>query len=78
MPLSWNLGLVVHDADGAPWVYIGWRRTSVGTTERIFVKARSGPGYSAPPWTYQAVYRPTLVKKFPDLAVMWPEVELSG
>lgn len=76
--MLWNLGLVVHDKDRHPWVYIGFRHTRLGTTERKFVKSEGGEGLSAPPWTYQAVHRETLIKKFPDLEALWPEVELSG
>lgn len=69
--MNWNLGLVVHDTDGHPWIYIGFRITRAGTTERIFVKSENGSQLSAPPWTYRAVHRETLIRKFPDLAEHW-------
>lgn len=75
--MDWKLGLLVHDVAGWPWVYIGCRITSVRSYERRFVKCEAGAKLSAPPWTYQAVKRDTLVAKFPDLEKLWVE-EVMG
>jgi hypothetical protein len=70
----WKLGRLVHDASGWPWVYLGARKTSVGTLSRQFVKCEvKSRGPATQPWLYQAVKRDTLIAKFPDLAKVWVE-----
>jgi hypothetical protein len=72
MNMEWKLGLLVHDDKGWPWVYIGARKTTVGTMSRHFVKCEVvSRGPSAQPWLYMAVKRDTLINKFPDLANVW-------
>lgn len=75
--MNWQLGLVVHDITGWPWVYIGHRVTVIPTIERIFVRAKSHNGIAperlpSETWEYRAVKRETLIMKFPDLAKLWP------
>lgn len=73
--MDWRLGLLVHDAAGWPWVYIGAQRTQARTLSRHFVKCELDNRHTAclPPWSYMAVKRDTLVKKFPDLGKLWVE-----
>lgn len=75
--MDWKLGLLVHDATSHPWVYVGSRTTRSRTVERVFVKCEDGERPSAPPWTYRAVNRETLVRKFPDLGTLWTEESMG-
>ena len=68
------LGLVIHDLEGNPWVYVGYRVTTVGSVRRTFrVAMPTDAGF--PGWDYSAVLRATLINKFPNLEPHWPEGE---
>ena len=57
-------GQVVHDADGAPWVFTNYIRTTT-SHQLYFVKA--GFRYHTTGFDYHATERATLVRKFPDI-----------
>jgi hypothetical protein len=63
-----ELGIKVHDADGQPWLYFGYRTTSIGTKDHYFIKCLTGKKI-APSWTYHASKAETLKLKFPDLII---------
>ena len=57
-------GQIVHDAEGNPWVFTNYIRTTT-SHQLYFVKAgvrRHGAGFD-----YHATERDTLVRKFPDI-----------
>ena len=68
------LGLVVHDKDGHPWVYVGYRVTTVGSVRRTFRVSMPFAGQYCD-WEYHSVKRATLINTFVDLAPHWPEGE---
>lgn len=67
------LGTVVHDVDGHPWVYYGYRKSTVGSYNHYFRITVPSPKGSWLNYEYNAVNRATLIKKFPDLGEHWPE-----
>lgn len=62
-----RLGTVLTHRDGFEYVYIGARRTSVGTRERVFARIVDGVYWPACLRTYKASDPVTLKRVFPDL-----------
>lgn len=64
------LGLVVHDASGHPWVYVGRHKNG----NRCFTATQP---LKTGMWEAGSIFwrktRVALVKKFPDLADHWSE-----
>ena len=65
------LGLIVHDKDGHPYVYVGYSVTADGRVNRTFRVSMPFDGQWGG-WEYNSVHRATMVKRFPDLAAHWP------
>ena len=67
------IGTIIHDAQGAAWVYVGFRVTTTGSHSHSFVRALTGArGHPGPLWTYSASNEDTLRRKFPDLPMSHP------
>ena len=61
-----DVGTVVDCKDGNLWVYIGPRETTVKSIEHHFVRC-DNLAWVFDYWTYKAVHRETLERKFPDI-----------
>jgi hypothetical protein len=61
---SLPLGYLCHDAGGKPWLFIGSRKTSIGSCQHVFRRAVVG-FYQA--YEYSASRADTIMTKFPDL-----------
>lgn len=59
------LGAVVHDADGEPWVFVGYSWTTKSHNLEFYKGDTRPKGLER--YSYNATHRATLIRKFPDI-----------